>query len=144
MDTDEKKIRIEIVNANVDGIEDVKEVVKSIGALAENYRKLYDSIKIEIVDKNKNDINTKEIVLSGIRSEKEEEKESRLGIDTKSENSWKCKYSKLVGCSKKDAEENMNNMLQENLMLTPEEWLTHKKKKIEDFFNVGKSTNKSS
>ena len=146
MENEAKMVRVEIVRANIDGVEDIKEIVKAVGNLSDVYKKLYDSIKVEIVDSTfivpDKVTKTQGVIMSGIRAEKEDEHDERVGVDSKDDRYWKCKYSKLTGCDKKEAEKNMEDMLKENLMLTPEDWLAHKKKKIEDFFNVGKKINK--
>jgi hypothetical protein len=133
MDDEKKVIKVKLAMLDVTEV-DSEKIIKKIGPFVEIYSKTFDGVKAELSKSVKEEVEKTFVVISGVRKEKEEERRARLGVNP--DKGWVAEYAKLVCIPKKESEENLKEMMAEGLTLTPEEWLSHKKKKIEGFFNV--------
>ena len=137
-----KKLSIELARASLEMVDegDERPIVQALGELVQIYNKKYEDVKLslgnEATEDSDGNTNIERIAtITGIREETEFEKERRLGLK-KDNSSWMVAYQALVGCDKKEAKKNMDDMLSEDMMVSPKEWLEHKKSKINDLFNV--------
>jgi len=132
---DARKKVIEIISADVTILDNDKAVIKAIGSLVPIYVKKYDDVKVEVSNKSTDGVIRQYVSLVGVVAETDAERDFRLGVG-KDDSSWIKGYSDLLGCTKKEAKENMEKMISEGQMLSPKEWFEYKKNKLSDFFNV--------
>jgi len=134
-DDDKKNVRVKLAQMDVTDVDQSK-IIKKIGPFVDIYSKIFENVKVEISSAIKDSGERNFVIIMGERKEEEDERSNRLGIAP--DKSWISEYASLVDVTKKDAESEMKKMISEELTLSPRDWLEHKKKKLENFFNVKK------
>jgi len=144
-ESNRKKVLRELVAFNVENLEDeqVSVIVKKhVTELSELYRKKYDDISARIIerelregaDSNLHSSNSRKVVITGVREETDEEFDQRMGIDRS--NSWDTKYAIAANCSAEEARQEMEKMVEQDFLMTPERWIQFKLDKVKEVLNV--------
>lgn len=133
MTNDPRIVKVKLAMIDVTEVEQ-RDIISQLGPFVDVYKKKFDNVKAELTTSMKSGSEKTFIAVVGERKEIESEKNERLNIDP--DKGWISEYVKLMNVSKKDATENLQKMMSEGLALSPEDWLEHKKGKLEDFFNV--------